>query len=93
LTAIPPPAGKVGSGKFGTPCVRMQCAKVNAFFFWLAETGGGAVPPPNSLHALTAASNAGPPNVVPSMVIVELSGEPLIEKPPAAFGSGKFGTP
>jgi hypothetical protein len=50
----------------------MHCAKTSAFFFWLAGTGGGEVPPPNSLHALTADSNAGPPNVVPSMVRVEL---------------------
>ena|ERR1700733_5501463 len=76
----------------------MHSAKAAAARFWLAVTGGGAVPPPNSLHVFSAASNAGPSNVVPFTVSVELPGVLEIEKPAPPpdgplVGSGKFDTP
>jgi hypothetical protein len=75
----------------------MHSALAIAASFWLSEIGGGALPPPNSLHVFTAASNAGPLNGIPKTVIVELPGELLIDIPSSPLGpflgSGKSGTP
>jgi len=97
--AIPPPAGNVGSGKFGTPCLRMHRALAIAAWRCAAETGGGGPPPPGSsfLHAFSAAWNAGPLKVMPSTVSASLPGvllTPWKPSPPGpALGSGKFETP
>lgn len=74
----------------------MHWAKWKAASFWLSVIGGGPVPPPNSLQAFSAATNAGPLNGMPSTVSVELPGEEtiVIPVPPGpCTGSGKFGTP
>ena len=60
---------------------------------WAAEIGAGPVPPPKNLQVLTADSNAGPANVIPSTVNVELPGDDPTVKPPPGLGSGKSETP
>src|ERR1700729_2458592 len=93
---VPPlPVGNVGSGNSGTPCVRMHCANSSACRFCWAVSGGGGPPPPGSslAHALAAASNAGPLNVMPSAVSVSVPGLVASDRPgpPGPFvGSGKF---
>jgi hypothetical protein len=49
-----------GSGKFGTPCVRMQCAFATSASFCASESRAAAPSVPADGHAFWAASNAGP---------------------------------
>jgi hypothetical protein len=75
----------------------MHFANAKSASFWLSEIGGGAPPPPNSLHVFTAAWNAGPLKLTPKTVTVELPGVLEIDIPSSPLGpflgSGKFGTP
>jgi hypothetical protein len=81
-----PPGPNVGSGKFGTPCSRMQRAFATMPACCAAEIGGGWLVPPGCwlAHACCADRNAGDCWLIPDV----RSGNP----PPGA-GSGKFGTP
>ena len=85
----PDPAEKdaSGSGKWGSPWLRMHLAKASAAANWAFVGLRGPGPPPGrSLpHFLCAAWKAGDCGFNP---------EPgLISIPPPALGSGKFGTP
>src|SRR6202050_5781241 len=74
----------------------MHSEKWNSWSFWLSLTAGGPLPPPKNLHVLIAASNTGPLNGTPPMVVVPLPGELTTEMPsppPLLVGSGKPGTP
>lgn len=86
----------MGSGKFGTPWRRMQAA------FWsmprrcAADSFGRPLLSGPNLHALAAAVKAGPLNVMPPTVIVELPGILLTDSatPPDPFtGSGNVRMP
>jgi hypothetical protein len=81
----PPLLGNVGSGKLGTPCLRMHCALVIAASFWLSGSGNPSLLPPGSsfLHDCWADWNAGD-------CLSRLEG---LKGSPFAGGSGKFGTP
>ena len=61
LIPTPSPCGpKNGSGKLGTPWVRMQCAFATNASFWASESGAGRTERANDRHAFGAVSNAGP---------------------------------
>jgi hypothetical protein len=80
---IPPLLGKVGSGQFGTPCLRMHCARASAATRWASGSGDplGRLPGCSLLHVCSADWNPGDRSLIPEL---GLMGEP---------GSGKVGTP
>src|SRR5471030_539347 len=85
---LPLPGGGgecVGSGKFGTPCLRMHFARANIASSRLSDDDPGPLPPdPRLAHAFWADRNAG------ACGLMSLG----IRRPrPFAPGSGKFGTP
>lgn len=72
----------------------MQRATASSACLVFSGIGGLLLAPlPNGLQTLSAAANAGPLNVIPSIVGVELPGENTTVMPPLGPGSGKFGTP
>jgi hypothetical protein len=98
LSPGPPLLENVGSGKFGTPWVRMQWANFSAACFWLAVGfGGGPLGVKKRAHAFSAATATGPLNVIPSTISgppLTVRSMPLKPSPPGPFvGSGKFVTP
>src|ERR1039458_4934613 len=55
---IPPVLGNVGSGQFGTPCLRMHCA-------WASGDPLGRPPGCSLLHVCSADTNAGACSLIP----------------------------
>jgi len=91
--AMPPPEGGpegglvVGSGKFGTPWLRIHSASLSIASFWFSEAGPGPGPPGSSFrHTAWADRTAGDRGLNPDP---GLNWKP----PPPGFGSGKLGTP
>lgn len=77
-----------GSGKFGTPCVRMHWANLSMRNFMLSVTAAVFGPAPGSClrHTPTADRKAGDCGSTPEPA-------PMATPPPPGVGSGKFGTP
>src|ERR1019366_3580109 len=81
---IPPVLGNVGSGQFGTPCLRMPRAWASGAMRCASGSGDPLGRPPGCslLHVCSADTNAGACSLIPE------PGPPTGEP-----GSGKFGTP
>jgi len=99
-TPPPGPVANTGSGKFGTPCERMQRAMARAAAFIFAVSAAEGVPPLGRYlrQVCIAAWNAGALTETP-LTVIELP-EPArwpawIRMPPWPLfpGSGKLGTP
>lgn len=77
----------VGSGKLGTPCVRMQRARRSIASLRVSDTGPWSGPPfgISFIHVFWADWNAGDWGLIPELA--------PIWTPPDEPGSGKFGTP
>jgi hypothetical protein len=86
MATLPPIS--FGSGKFGTPFLRMHAENFNAWamksFDWAAVGAAGA----NDLQAFCAAKNCAEFGFTPLP-----PGPPLKTKSPFASGPGKLGTP
>jgi hypothetical protein len=73
----------VGSAKLGTPWERMHLATASSCDLRLADACWPPLPPAKPAHACWAALNAGDSALIVFGIV----------SPPAALGSGKFGTP
>src|SRR5438034_9381841 len=89
IFTIAPPCENSGSGKFGTPCERMQAEKRRSCSCSFAcSAGDGALPAGMSfLHARCADRNCGESGLIP------LPGPTETLKSPPLEGSGKFRIP
>src|SRR6516225_9793814 len=75
----------MGSGKSGTPCLRMHAEIATRCCFCCSDACAGGPPPGNTfLQVACAALTAGDEGLTPV---------PAMSMPPCAVGSGKPGTP
>ena len=75
---------RVGSAKFGRPCLRMHCASARSASLDPLDDGPAVLPGSSFAHARCAERNAG--------AVVSMS-DGIFGRRPSAGGSGKFVTP